>query len=153
MTWTNPPTKITEARDRLLECATVQAILTGLTTPQQQARFHYPEADPVTDTYPYFVLNRVSEKAILLTVGGSTGEGVIELGLYVDDAVSTGTLEGYITIARELVELTTEGLYVIEAEMMRASRPTPALQASDDGSQVETGKSFASIVGTLQWEG
>lgn len=154
MTWTNPPTKITEARDRLLECATVQAILTGLTTQQKQDRFHFPDADPTSDTMPYFVLTREAEEYQLLTAaGGSFGAGQIEWNLFADDSVTTGSLEGYISIAQELVALDTEGLYVIRATVRRASRPTPMLQASDDAGQIETGKSFAAITGTMDWEG
>jgi hypothetical protein len=153
VSWTNPPTKITEARDRLLECATIQAILTGLTTQQKQDRFHYPEADPVSDTMPFFVMCREQEDYSLLTSGGSTGSGQIEWVLYADDSVNTGTLEGYMSVAKELVELVTEGLYVIRATVKRASRPTPSMQATDDGGQVETGKSFATIAGMMDWEG
>lgn len=153
MSWQNPPTKIIEARDRMLECATVQAILTGLSTPAQQARFHYPEADPTTDVLPLFVLEREDQEFEKLTATGSTGSGTISWALFVEDSVSTGTIDGYIDIAQELDELTTEGLYVIRSTVQRASRPTPGMQAGDDGGQIEIGKAFACVIGSMTWEG
>ncbi len=153
MSWANPPDKITEARDRLLECQAIQTLFVGLTTPQQQARCHYPYADPVADTMPFIVLMREDEEYARTTVGGTSGRGTIAAVIHLDDSVTTGAAEALVSVASELCSLITDGLYVVAANAERVSEPTPGMQATDDGGQVETGKSYRTVMVSMGWEG
>ncbi len=151
---TNAPTKITEAMTRLIECPTVQTILTGVAAgAAQQARFWYPNADPITATMPFFVLSRTRERYMRSTSDGTFGDGQIECVIHLDDSVATGTIESYITIAEELCGLRTDGIYITGAEATLSSEPTSAMQATDDSSQVVTGISYKTFTVLMEWEG
>jgi hypothetical protein len=152
MSWTNPPTKITEARDRLLECASIQTLFTGLSAGDQELRFHYPDADALTSSLPYIVLSRNDEDYSLVAAGAESGTGEIEAVIYVDDSSSVGTVEALITVARELLRLRTEGLFIIRARATRSSDTNSAMEAGED-SGADQGRLFRTITITMNWEG
>ncbi len=157
MTWTNPPTIITNWRDALLATPTIQALLVGLTSGQQQARFNYPHALAADFAVglPMWVLGRARQRAKLLSVGHSFGEGGVEAIGYFASTSDIGTIEGQIQVAHDLVELNNAGnyLYIIEAEVERSSQPSPAQLATADGGQTRTSVPCYTILYMAEWEG
>lgn len=155
MTWVNPPQTIIDWRDALLATATIQTLLTGLTTLQQQARFHYPEATP-TDfaSLPCWVLGRAFQSYRLESAARSFGNGTVEAVGYFAASSDIGTVEAQINVAQELVELNGGNyLYVITADVSRSSVPSASQLATAEAGQARTSVPCFTILYTAEWEG
>lgn len=159
MAWTNPPQSLTDARDALLLCPTVTAsVLPSLTTPQRQARCHYPRSDARSDTMPLFLFQRQGYQADRLNAVGYRPSGGVLVWLLVNDAnVDDGTLEQYAEgIVNDLVSLGSAGetgfQYITQAECGEAIEPTAAMLAGAVAGQPDTaGCSYRAISISWKW--
>ena len=159
MTWTNPPQSLIDARDTLLQSATVTAtVLPALTLGQRQARCHYPRGDGRSDSFPMFVFRREKYSAKRMDAIGYGTSGTVTVHLYVADAtVDDGTLEGWAeAIIQDLVSMgaTETGIqYIISAECGEAVEPNAAQLAAAVAGQIdEQGCTYRVISITWEWE-
>jgi hypothetical protein len=149
MVWTNPPLLVTNFRDLLLACPTI-----GTTLGIVAAGVHYPSADPTSDTLPCLVIDPGDLEGERSTVGGSVVIADMEATLLLPNALDVGTIEGYrYSIARELVEWTTEALAVIRSRVSRAQLPSPGMQAASDAGQPDTGAAYKGLIIRAWFEG
>lgn len=157
MSMANAPQELIDLRDALLACSSVQAILTGLTTPQQQAHFYYPRADFRTDVMPGFVLSSPRYRVTRGTVGGYQGTGSAMAHLYIADAsIDDGTIESYArAIARDLTSLiAADTMFIISAEAGECVEPDAAMQgAAASGQPDEASCSYRVVSISVEWEG
>lgn len=147
MTWTNPPTKVTEARDAIIACAAATTLGCGTTT-----QANYPEAGLKTTTLPFYVLSEAEYSAERHAPGESYGRGQISATFYLDPAVITiGQAEeaGH-DLVLQLSELTGDNLFIVGATRSLCSRVRRSkVAATVDGAA----RSYFTLQIAIQWEG
>lgn len=146
MSWSSPPTKAVEARDRLLGLTSVSGA--GFLA----ANFHYPRA-AITDSLPLAVVERSSNTAKRIGNGTSQANGSIAIVFVFAASTPDGTLEDFAdAVCRDAVETLTDGLFVVEATAERCGMAGPGLFASDSAGQLDQGRATSAIIVTLTWD-
>lgn len=157
MSWVNPPPSVVAFRDALINCATVQTVLTGMTLLQQQARFHYPKADFRTDAMPGFVLSRPKRRAERSDAFGTTARGTTSARYYTSDSSGDeGTVETQAdAICDDLCSLSTaDTLYIIGAESGECVDASPGMGAAAvNGQPDDASVTFRVTSIDAEWEG
>ena len=147
MTWTSPPTKVTEARDAIIACASAATLGCGTT-----ASYHYPEAGLKTTALPFCVLTESEYSAERHAPGESYGRGQISATFYIDPAVTDiGTAEeaGH-DLVLQLSELTDAKLFVTGASRSLCSRVRRSkVAATVDGAA----RAYFTLQIQINWEG
>lgn len=147
MSWTNPPTKITEARDALILCAAAPTLGCGTT-----ASHHYPEAGLKSTALPFCVLSESEYSAERHAPGESYARGQISVTYYLDPGTITiGQAEeaGH-DLVLQLSELTDANLFITGATRSLCSRVRRSkVAATVDGSA----RSYFTLQIQIQWEG
>lgn len=147
MSWTNPPTKITEARDAIVACTAATTLGCGAT-----AAYHYPEAGLKTTSLPFCVLSEAEYSAERHAPGESYGRGQINSTFYFDPAAITiGQAEeaGH-DLVLQLTELIDANLFITGASRSLCSRVRRSkVAATVDGAA----RSYFTLQIAIQWEG
>ncbi len=133
MSWEDVPDFIVNARDRMLESATIATTL-GIRANQ----FHWPRAVP-TDMVPLVVIDDTEPETVPAGAGSTYIYGTITGVILVPAADFTiGKLTQYgRLIGPEIVGLLTDGIFVKRFKCSRVGEPGPGFWALKDSGQPE----------------
>lgn len=148
MSYTNPPDKITEARDAIVACAAASTLGCGAT-----AAYHYPEAGLKNTALPFCVLTESEEyQAERHAPGESYGRGSVRATFYLDPSVVTlGQAESASRdIVHQLCELTGDHLFIVNATRSLASRVRRSKAAAAVNGDA---RSYFTLQIMITWEG
>lgn len=147
MTWRAPPTKVVEARDRLLASSPTFSSLFPV------ARCHFPKFSVLTDALPAALFQRNPTTYERHAPGESYGKGQVVAVLYFDATIhDIDAAEEYADrIAKEVCEWEHEGLFITACTPSMCSDPSDAQRAA--AGDTTNGKSYRTITLLLTWEG